>query len=174
MVSRCHLLENNFSTININRSQISFQLTLISSCMYPNSTIWTGLRIGLTIYLCSGPGISYYGLIHPNHSIASLYPSVHPYSPLCVIHSQVSLVCSLSLSLTFFFFSPKILTPHFSFSSFFYSFMLVEVSWLFPKLTRVGGVQSNYSWWKYALIKTVIMALELTPASKRLPSSDVP
>ena len=31
MVNRGHLLENNFSTININRSQISFQLTLIGS-----------------------------------------------------------------------------------------------------------------------------------------------
>jgi len=31
MVSRGHLLENNFSTININSSQISFQLTLIDS-----------------------------------------------------------------------------------------------------------------------------------------------
>ena len=31
MVSRGHLMENNFSTININGSQISFQLTLIGS-----------------------------------------------------------------------------------------------------------------------------------------------
>ena len=31
MVSRGHLLGNNFNTININRSQISFQLTLIDS-----------------------------------------------------------------------------------------------------------------------------------------------
>ena len=31
MVSRCHLLENDFSTININMSQISSQLTLNAS-----------------------------------------------------------------------------------------------------------------------------------------------
>ena len=31
MVNRGHLLENNFSTISINRSQIGFQLTLIGS-----------------------------------------------------------------------------------------------------------------------------------------------
>ena len=31
MVRRCHLSKNSFSIININRSQISFQLTLIGS-----------------------------------------------------------------------------------------------------------------------------------------------
>ena len=31
MMSKGHLLENNFSTISINRSQISFQLKLIGS-----------------------------------------------------------------------------------------------------------------------------------------------
>ena len=30
-------------------------------CAYPNSAMWTGFKIGLTIYLYSGPSISYYG-----------------------------------------------------------------------------------------------------------------
>ena len=112
-----------------------------------------------------------------NHSIASLNSSEHPYSPLCVTHSRASLIHFLSLSLSLllsYFFSPKLLTPSFSFSSPFYSFMLVEASWLFLQLTCVGGVQSNYSWWKYTLIEMVVMALELTPASKRPLSSDIP
>ena len=73
------------------------------------------------------------GLVFPtegnstsNHSIASINPNEHPYSPLCVSHSQVLFICFLPLLLTFF--SPEMpTTPPFSFYSPIYSLRWVEV-----------------------------------------------
>ena len=44
-----------------------------------------------------------------NHSIASLNPSEHPYSPLCVTHSRALVIHFLSL--TFLLFLSRIANP---------------------------------------------------------------
>ena len=83
-------------------------------------------------------------------------------------------VLALSLSPLLSIFSPELPTPFSWLTSPIYSLMLVEVSWLRSGLTRVCGVQFDYSWQGISSIETKVMALELVPAFKRLLGSDIP
>ena len=81
---------------------------------------------------------------------------------------------SLSLSPLLSIFSPELPTPFSSLTTPIYSLRLVEVSWLHSSLTRVCGVQFDYSWQGISSIETEVMALELVPTTKRLLDSDIP
>ena len=72
------------------------------------------------------------------------------------------------------YFLLRISNPYSSLTSVIYSLRLVEVSWLHYGLTHVYGVQFDYSWQRICSIETVVMALELVPASKRLLGSNTP
>ena len=87
---------------------------------------------------------------------------------LFVLFTPLVFQYSFSLSL------PKIASHLFLFHPLIYSLRWVDALWLSSGLTRVGGVQINYSWHEYALLRTVVMALELVPTSKRLLGNGIP
>ena len=122
------------------------------------------------------------GLVFPtkgsstlNVTTTSFNPNKHPCFPFCATHSpSFSITLSLSLSLSLSLFLRRIANPLFLFNPLIYSLRWVDTLWLSSGLTRVDGVQINYSWHEYALLRTVVMALELVPTPKRLLGNDIP